>query len=71
MCGATQKDKIMNEYVQGAVTVMNVSIKATERRMKWLGLVRRRPLEHCRSIMGMKPHGREDEEDQGQDGRMV
>ena len=40
MCGVTQKDKIRNKYIRGAVGVVNISRKVTERR-KWLGHVKR------------------------------
>ena len=34
-------------YIRGAGGVTNVSSKVTERRLTWLGHVRRRPLEHA------------------------
>ena len=43
-------------WMRWAVGVANISCTVTERRLKWSGHVRRRPLEDaCRQIMDMKP----------------
>ena len=59
VCGVTRKNKIRSEYIRGAVGLVNIPSKATERLLQWFGHVTRRPLGHaCKQIMDMKPPGK-------------